>query len=148
MKTGKKVTAETLSLTDTDTLSYILKRKEPAYKNSLKYLNQFGHFKISCPTYYECFRGYKAHGATTRLKIFQNLLQITDVIYPDKTILEKAGEIYGQLKNKGLPTGELDLLIGTTAIVHELKIVTNNEKHYQNLKKYFDLEIENWMTEE
>lgn len=79
------------------------------------------------------------------MKLFQDLLQITDVIYLDEAILEKAGEIYGSLKNKGLVTGELDLLIGTTAIVHELKIVTNNEKHYQNLAKYFDLKIENWM---
>ena len=91
MKIEKKVIAETLSLIDTDTLSYVLKRKEPAYQNSLKYLNKFGCFKISCLTYYECFRGYKANGATTKLQLFQNLLQITDVIYLDKTILEKAG---------------------------------------------------------
>ncbi len=148
MKIEKKVIAETLSLIDTDTLSYVLKRKEPAYQNSLKYLNKFGRFKISCLTYYECFRGYKANGATTKLQLFQNLLQITDVIYLDKTILEKAGEIYSLLKNKGLLTGELDLLIGTTAIVHDLKMVTNNEKHYQTLEKYFDLKIENGMTED
>jgi len=133
-------------LIDTDILSYILKRKEPAYQNSQKYLKKFGCFKISCITYYECLRGYKASGATTRLKLFQDFLQITEVIYLDKAILEKAGEIYGVMKNKGLLTGELDLLIGTTAIVNHLKMVTNNEKHYQNLKPHFNLEIENWMT--
>ena len=147
MKTETKVKVETLSLIDTDTLSYILKRKEPAYQNSWKYLQKFGRFKISCITYYECFRGYKANGATTKLKLFQNLLQITDVIYLDKAILEKAGDIYSVLKNKGLLTGELDLLIGATAIVNHLNIVTNNEKHYQNLKNFCHLEIENWMTD-
>jgi predicted nucleic acid-binding protein len=106
MKTETKVKAETLSLIDTDTLSYILKQKEPAYQNSWKYLKKFGRFQMSCITYYECFRGYKANGATTKLKLFQNLLQITDVIYLDKAILEKAGEIYSILKNKGLLTGE------------------------------------------
>jgi len=82
MPTETKVIAETLSLIDTDILSYILKRKEPAYQNSHKYLNKFGCFKISCITYYECLRGYKASGATTRLKLFQDLLQITEAIYP------------------------------------------------------------------
>jgi len=40
--------ADQLSLIDTDTLSYILKRKEPAYQNSLHYLPKFGGLKIKC----------------------------------------------------------------------------------------------------
>jgi tRNA(fMet)-specific endonuclease VapC len=139
--------AEPLSLIDTDILSYVLKRKEPVYQNSIKYLKKFSRFKISCITYYECLRGYKAVGATKRLEVFQKLLQITDVIYLDKPILDKAGEIYGVLKTKGLLKGEFDLLIGTTAIVNQMKIVTNNEKHYQPLKDYFNLEVKNWMKE-
>ena len=129
MRTEKKMIAEPLSLIDTDILSYVLKRKEPAYQN------------------YECIRGYKAVGATKRLEVFQELLQITDVIYFDKPILDKAGEIYGVLKTKGLLKGEFDLLIGATAIVNQMKIVTNNEKHYQPLKDYFNLEVENWMNQ-
>ncbi len=47
-------------LIDTDILSYILKRKENVYGNALQYLETHRKFTISCITYYECFRGYKA----------------------------------------------------------------------------------------
>ncbi|OQW91389.1 MAG: hypothetical protein BWK78_04800 [Thiotrichaceae bacterium IS1] len=137
--------ADQLSLIDTDTLSYILKRKEPAYQNSLHYLQKFGGLKISCLSYYECRWGYQAIGATKKLQVFQALLQITEVFYLNPAILEKASEVYGVLKQAGWPTGEFDLLIGTTALVNGLIMVTNNEKHYQPLIDYFGLVVENWM---
>lgn len=72
-------------------------------------------------------------------------MNLTDVLYLDQTILDKAGEIYGVLKKKGLLPGEFDILIGATALIHGLTLVTNNEKHYQPLEKYFSLKICNWV---
>lgn len=137
--------AEELCLIDTDILSYILKRQEPAYKKSCEYLKQHEKFIISCLTYYECFRGYKAVGATRRLQVFQELLNLTEVLYFEQEILDKAGEIYSVLKNKGLLPGEFDILIGATAIVHDLVLITNNEKHYKPMREHFSLKIKNWM---
>lgn len=137
---------EKLALIDTDILISILRRKEPAYKNSSEYLYRFGEFKISCITYYECLRGYKAIGATKKLQKFKELLKITEVIYIDKKILDKASEIYAFLREKGLLKGEFDLLIGTTALVNNYKVVINNEKHFEPLKDFFGLKIENWLN--
>lgn len=136
-----------LCLIDTDTLSYILKRIEPAYQQSRKYLEENKKFSISCITYYECQRGYKAVGATKRLEVFIKLLDITEVIYLDGEILDKASEIYGLLKKEGLLPGEFDILIAATALVQNLNIVTNNEKHFKVIKNHFPLKIKNWLTE-
>lgn len=138
---------EELCLIDTDILIYLLKRKEPAYERSLEHLMQHKRFTLSCLSYYECLRGYKAVGATKRLQLFQEILKITDVLYLDQEIMDKAGEIYGVLKREGLLPGEFDLLIGATAVVHDLKIITNNEKHYRRIQKHFPLRIDNWMKE-
>jgi tRNA(fMet)-specific endonuclease VapC len=108
-------------------------------------LKQHQKFTISWITYYECSRGYRAVGANKRLQVFEGLLEITDVIYLNKTILDKAGEIYGVLKKKGLLPGELDILIGATAIVNDQTIVSNNLKHYKVIQNYFPLKIKNWM---
>lgn len=135
---------ENLSLIDTDILIWILRRKEPVYSKSINYLSKFGRFKISCITYYECLRGYKSIRASRRMAIFMELLKITDVYYLDKTILDKASEIYVFLRNKGLLKGEFDLLIGATALVNNLTLVTGNEMHFEPLEKYFNLRIENW----
>lgn len=89
--------------------------------------------------------GYKAVGATKRLQNFKEFLNLTEVLYLDQEILDKAGEIYSTLKNEGKLIGEFDVLIGATAIVHDLTLVTNNERHYESIKEYFSLRINNWM---
>ena len=91
---------EGLCLTDTDIFSYILKRLEPAYQQCREYLKNHNKFTISCLTYYECLRGYKAVRATKRLEIFKEFLNLTEVLYLDQEILDKAGEIYSMLKNQ------------------------------------------------
>jgi tRNA(fMet)-specific endonuclease VapC len=136
---------EELCLTDTDIFSYILKRLEPAYQQSREYLKKHNKFTISCFTYYECLRGYKAVRATNRMKIFKEFLELTEVLYLNQEILDKAGEIYSILKNEGKLIGEFDMLIGATAIVHDFTLVTNNERHYESIKEHFPLKITNWM---
>lgn len=131
-------------LIDTDILSYILKRKEPVYNNACKYLHSNKNFTISCITYYECLRGYKAVNALKRLQVFYEFLDITNILYLDHSVIEKASEIYGFLKQKGKITGEFDTLIGATAIVYNLTLITNNQKHYQSFEKYFSLKLGNW----
>ena len=133
-----------LCLIDTDILSYILKRKENVYDYAFEYLKSHRKFTISCITYYECLRGYKAISASKRLQIFHEFMNITSVIYLDQSILEKAGEIYALLKQKGKIPGEFDILIGATAITNNLTLISNNEKHYRPLVHYFSLELDNW----
>ena len=135
-----------LCLIDTDILSYILKKREPVYQKACDYLNIHKKYIISCITYYECFRGYKAVGAVKRLETFQEFMNISDILYLDKAILEKASEIYGLLKKNGELTGEFDILIGATALVNSLTLVTNNERHYEPLHKYFSLNLNNWTS--
>ena len=120
-------------LIDTDILSYILKKREPVYQNACDYLGIHKKYIVSCITYYECIRGYKVVGAVKRLEAFHAFLNITDVLYLDSSILEKAGEIYGLLKKSGELKGEFDILIGATAIINGLTLVTNNERHYEPL---------------
>lgn len=136
-----------LCLIDTDVLSYILKRLEPAYLQSCEYLKKHKKFTISCLTYYECFRGYKAVSATRRMQVFNEFLDLTEVLYLDQKILDKAGEIYSVLKNEGRLIGEFDMLIGATASVHDLTLVTNNERHYEYIKEHFPIKISNWMKD-
>ncbi|GAK57619.1 PilT protein domain protein [Candidatus Vecturithrix granuli] len=135
---------EPLCLIDTDVLSYILKRREPFYQRSRDYLARYERFTISCLTYYECLRGYKAVNAIRRLQVFHELLQITDVLYLEQSILEKSAEIYSVLKPKGELPGEFDLIIGATALTHNMSIVTNNILHYQTIQGYFPLHITDW----
>lgn len=67
------------------------------------------------------------------LKLF-NIIQI-----------EKAFEIFAEekvrLNNQGILIPDFDLLIGSTALSTNMKMVTNNEKHLKRLK---GIQLENW----
>lgn len=136
---------DNIFLIDTDTLSYILKRREPVYARSQAYLRTHRKYAISSITYYECVRGYKAVNATRRLQIFYEFLDVVDVLDLDQQVLDQAADIYAELRPRGLFPGELDTLIGATALVHHLPCVTNNTDHYQRFHDYFGLEVYNWM---
>lgn len=70
---------------------------------------------------------------------------LTYVLYLDQSILDKAAEIYGVLKPKGIFPGEFDVLIGAIALTHKMVVVTNNENHYEGMKRHFSLDVQNWM---
>lgn len=48
------------------------------------------------------------------------------------------------LKRTGKVVGEFDLLIGSTAIVHDLTVVTRNTRDFINLK---NIRLENWVDD-
>jgi tRNA(fMet)-specific endonuclease VapC len=48
-----------------------------------------------------------------------------------------------RLRKKGIVIDEFDLLIGATAIINNMVLVTNNEKHFKQLHK---IQVENWTS--
>ncbi len=46
-----------------------------------------------------------------------------------------------RLRKSGITIDEFDLLIGVTSITHQMSLVTNNTKHFKNLK---GIQLEDW----
>ncbi len=46
-----------------------------------------------------------------------------------------------RLRRSGKPIDDFDLLIGATAVTHQLVMVTNNTEHFKRIK---GIEIQNW----
>lgn len=55
-------------------------------------------------------------------------------------------DFYAEEKARLMKSGNLiddfDLLIGSTAVVHEMTMVTNNETHFERIK---GIKIKNWV---
>ena len=62
-------------------------------------------------------------------------------IIPAYSSFKEYGEIRLSLEHTGQRVDQFDLLIGATAMHHELKLVTSNLKHFERMQ---GLEIENW----
>lgn len=54
-----------------------------------------------------------------------------------------AGDILAELKKRGKSIGIEDVLIGSTALSHNLIMVTANVRHFSKIKR---LKVENWIV--
>lgn len=72
----------------------------------------------------------------------ERLLSRFKIIQIDRSISVKAAKIIAELEEKGQPVDDLhDTYIAATAIKNELKLLTRNQKHFENIN---EVEIENW----
>lgn len=84
-----------------------------------------------------------AVNATKQMEKFAEFCQDYQIIFlDDLTIVEKASEIYANLRNRGLMIQTEDILIGATAIIKNLIVVSNDE----DLLRINDLTVENWLV--
>ena len=132
------------ALLDTDTLSAIMKGSPVAIPRARSYLVEHGVFTLSIITRYEILRGLKAKNATAQIEAFDRLCESSVILLLTDEVIVRAAEIYAGLKVRGEPIGDADILIGASALVHGLVLVTNNEDHFKRIP---GLQIGNWLRE-
>ena len=128
-------------LLDTDTLSYFLKGNELVLHSATAYLAKHDCFTISIITSYEIMSGLEAKGAKQQLKLFKKFLKDNEVLNLTEDTIAISSSIYGELRRKGKPLDDIDILIAGIAIEHKLILATNNEKHFHRIEK---LKTVNW----
>lgn len=65
-----------------------------------------------------------------------------EILSLTQSAAEYFGESKAELRRRGQPVGDMDLLIAGIAREHDLTIVTNNVQHFQRIS---DLKVENWL---
>jgi tRNA(fMet)-specific endonuclease VapC len=97
---------------------------------------------ISCITYYEVKRGLLYSSASRQLEAFDDLCSSTQTLFlDDLEIIETASRIHADLRRRGRPIQDADILIAATAIAHSLTVVSN-DADLQNIES---LSLENWL---
>ncbi len=87
------------------------------------------------------------YGAANSTKKNENQLVVDGLIeqftiLPIWSCLTLYGMEKARLRNTGIVIDEFDLLIGCSAILNNLVMVTRNEKHFNKLK---GIQLENWI---
>ncbi len=130
------------SLLDTNILTAFLKGNQKIVSKISVYLDKFPILTISVITYYEILRGLKAINSTSKLKTFQGLIGKSEIENINKTTMDKASDIYANLKRQGTLIEDADILLAATALERGLVLVTDNITHFKRIK---GLRIENWL---
>ena len=129
------------SLLDTDTLSDVLKKDDFVRQRSIQYLTEERRFTFSIITRYEILRGLKAKQADKQIAAFDDLCFASNILPLTDAIIVKAADIYAYLKRNGILISDADILIASTAITHNLVLVTNNVEHFERID---GLKVESW----
>ncbi len=131
-------------LLDTNIVSYILKNNASVNNKLQQVTRQGEEVFISCITYYEVKRGLLALNATRQLAEFETFFQKYEVLYLDNIeIIETACRIHADLKSKGTPIQDADVLIAATAITRGLILVSNDS----DMRRVEGIDLENWVDE-
>jgi tRNA(fMet)-specific endonuclease VapC len=127
-------------LLDTDTIIFSLKGHDSVEKN----LRQHFHdpIKISVITlmelYYGAYKSQKKESNLAKIKTLENSLEII-------TLGKESVEIFGiykaNLEKAGTPLDDFDLILASSALAHNLVLVTNNVKHFKMIE---GLKLTNW----
>ncbi len=129
-------------LIDTNIITAILKKNEKVNNELNKVSSQQKEVFISCITFYEIKRGLLYAKATRQLSDFEQLCnKYKVVLLDDLQIIERAAEIHADLKRKGTPIQDADVLIAATAIVQGLILVSNDS----DMLRVVGLTVEDWL---
>ena len=88
--------------------------------------------------YYGAYKSQKVSSNLARIKALESSLAIIPL---GKEIVELFGMHKAKLEKAGTPLDDFDLIIASTALVHNLLLVTNNVKHFRKVQ---GLKITNW----
>jgi tRNA(fMet)-specific endonuclease VapC len=128
-------------LLDTNICIYLIKKQYPEILSKLLRVG-FDRIGISTITLAELEFGVanSSRSIEAQTALFEFILpfEILDFSYNAASFY---GRIRKELKDKGQPISDMDMLIAAVAMANELIIVTNNEKEFRRIS---GLKVENW----
>jgi tRNA(fMet)-specific endonuclease VapC len=109
-----------------------------------RFFQHSGGLAISTVILAELYAGaYKRPNPDRLLALIADLLQEVTILDFDETCAQKFGTVKGGLKQQGISVPDVDLLIASVALVHDLTLVTHNTTDFQNIP---NLRLEDWLT--
>lgn len=132
------------ALLDTDILSLFLKGVGPVVERVAAYLQTYDTLSMSIITYYEIVSGLKYRDAHKQLGVFLEFAEQNTWLPLTRQLADVAAELYADLRQRGQPLDDIDLLIASTALANGMVMVTHNRKHFERI---VGLEVADWTEE-
>jgi tRNA(fMet)-specific endonuclease VapC len=129
---------------DTDTVSYLVKRRFPSIEARLEMLEPDA-YGISVVTRSEMLFGlHLASPALRSFDVTQLFLNHVRTLKWDEDAADVHARLRAELQKSGKQMSSLDLMIAAHAIALRVTLVTNNLRHFGRLQP--ELTVENWVA--
>jgi tRNA(fMet)-specific endonuclease VapC len=127
-------------LLDTDTIIFALKAVPQVVRNFASHAAD--PKALSVVTYGELVYGaLKSARSVENLAKVRRTVDLFPVIDVNRAVMDTFGTLKVALEKKGKTVDDFDLLIASTALLLNYKLVTNNEKRFSHIP---GLAVENW----
>jgi tRNA(fMet)-specific endonuclease VapC len=131
-------------LLDTDVLSFYLKGSdEGVVALCRRHSALFGRLSISIITHYEVLSGLHHRAAAKRLDDYRRFAAANNVLPLTAAAVERAAVLYADLRTRGTPVDDIDLLIAGIALENRLPVATGNRSHFERIA---GLDVQIWST--
>jgi predicted nucleic acid-binding protein len=125
---------------DTDILSYFL-RGDDAIINKISQVIEHGEeIGLTTMSVYEILKGFRYRNNKKKETLFLEMLDNLSVFSLDNTAINIAADIYASLRKSGQTISDADIIIAAIVMSNNGILVTNNNKHFINIK---NLKFEN-----
>ena len=116
-------------LVDTDWVADHLKGREPVVSTLLGLADE--GLAISTITYGEIYDGiYAGRDPTGHERGFRSFLRAVRVLPLSRATMRWFASVRGDLRRRGQPFGDMDLLIAATALGRDLTLLTRNRREF------------------
>lgn len=86
---------------------------------------------------------FRSKSPPDRLAALEEFFHDVMILDLDATVARTFGQLRAALLDAGRPTPEVDLLIASTAVYHDLTLVTHNVRDFAHIS---GLRVEDWIT--
>jgi tRNA(fMet)-specific endonuclease VapC len=129
------------ALVDTNILSLFFRGHPLVVANFTTYLAEYSAIRFSIITYYEVVSGLKHRDARKQLDSFLEFAAQSTIHPLSVQVADRTAELYADLRKRGEPIDDIDLLIAGTALANGLVLITDNRRHFDRI---VELEVDNW----
>jgi tRNA(fMet)-specific endonuclease VapC len=127
---------------DTNIISYYFNSNEIIKEKILEIIDNNENICTTVINIYEILKGLKWKNNKNKEKQLNEFLKDVVVFTIDDDVINIASEIYSDLRKSGKTISDADILISAIVIKNNGTLVSNNIKHYENIKK---LKLINWI---
>ena len=127
---------------DTNIISYYLNADQKIINNIMQLVDDN---EILCTTVvnkFEVIRGFRWKKSKKKENMARGFINKLMLFSIDDDVIEIASDIYADLRKRGKSTEDADILIAAIVIKNNGTLVTNNTKHFGNIRQ---LKVVNWV---
>lgn len=126
---------------DTNAVAAVLREDRAFIRRVAAAVDQRDEVTLNAISYFETKRGLVLPTFKRKLEIFGRFVGRFKTLPLDLVALDAAADIYADLRRKGTPLEDADLLVAGIALANDAVLVTRNFKHFERID---GLRLESW----